>query len=113
DRILRAYWGLIQATLRTNYFTEPATPRPPAPYLVVKLDAQQVPDLPAPRPEFELFVYSPRFEAVHLRFAGVARGGLRWSDRRGEFRYESLGPAKGQEGENAGVSPSGAKGGFV
>jgi glutamate dehydrogenase len=113
DRILRAYWGLIQATLRTNYFTEPATPRPQAPYLVVKLDAAQVPDLPAPRPAFELFVYSPRFEAVHLRFARVARGGLRWSDRREDFRTEILGLAKAQEVKNSVIVPSGAKGGFV
>jgi glutamate dehydrogenase len=113
DRILRAYWGLIQATLRTNYFTEPASPRPRAPYLVVKLDAGQVPDLPAPRPVFELFVYSPRFEAVHLRFAGVARGGLRWSDRREDFRTEILGLAKAQEVKNSVIVPSGAKGGFV
>ncbi len=107
DRILRAYWGLIRATLRTNYFAEPA------PYLVVKLDAGQVPDLPAPRPAFELFVYSPRFEAVHLRFANVARGGLRWSDRREDFRTEILGLAKAQEVKNSVIVPSGAKGGFV
>jgi glutamate dehydrogenase len=113
DRILRAYWGLIQATLRTNYFTEPAPPRPQAPYLVVKLDAGQVSDLPAPRPVFELFVYSARFEAVHLRFAGVARGGLRWSDRREDFRTEILGLAKAQEVKNSVIVPSGAKGGFV
>jgi glutamate dehydrogenase len=113
DRILRAYWGLIQATLRTNYFTEPAPPAPQAPYLVVKLDAAQVPDLPAPRPAFELFVYSPRFEAVHLRFARVARGGLRWSDRREDFRTEILDLAKAQEVKNSVIVPSGAKGGFV
>jgi glutamate dehydrogenase len=113
DRILRAYWGLIQATLRTNYFTEPAAPRQRAAYLVVKLDAGQVPDLPAPRPVFELFVYSPRFEAVHLRFAGVARGGLRWSDRREDFRTEILGLAKAQEVKNSVIVPSGSKGGFV
>jgi len=113
DRILRAYWGLIQATLRTNYFTEPAPPAPQAPYVVVKLDAAQVPDLPAPRPAFELFVYSPRFEAVHLRFAGVARGGLRWSDRREDFRTEILDLAKAQEVKNSVIVPSGAKGGFV
>jgi glutamate dehydrogenase len=107
DRILRAYWGLMRATLRTNYFAEPA------PYLVVKLDAGQVPDLPAPRPAFELFVYSPRFEAVHLRFANVARGGLRWSDRREDFRTEILGLAKAQEVKNSVIVPSGAKGGFV
>jgi glutamate dehydrogenase len=113
DRILRAYWGLIQATLRTNYFSEPAASQRRAPYLVVKLDAEQVPDLPAPRPVFELFVYSPRFEAVHLRFAGVARGGLRWSDRREDFRTEILGLAKAQEVKNSVIVPSGSKGGFV
>ncbi len=113
DRILRAYWGLIGATLRTNYFTEPPPPHPRAPYLVVKLDAARVPDLPAPRPAFELFVYSPRFEAVHLRFARVARGGLRWSDRREDFRTEILGLAKAQEVKNSVIVPSGAKGGFV
>jgi glutamate dehydrogenase len=113
DRILRAYWGLIQATLRTNYFTDPPPPRADAPYLVVKLDAARVPDLPAPRPAFELFVYSPRFEAVHLRFADVARGGLRWSDRREDFRTEILGLAKAQEVKNSVIVPSGAKGGFV
>jgi glutamate dehydrogenase len=113
DRILRAYWGLIGATLRTNYFTDPPPPRSDAPYLVVKLDAARVPDLPAPRPVFELFVYSPRFEAVHLRFADVARGGLRWSDRREDFRTEILGLAKAQEVKNSVIVPSGAKGGFV
>jgi len=113
DRILRAYWGLILATLRTNYFTEPVPPTADVPYLVVKLDAAQVPDLPAPRPAFELFVYSPRFEAVHLRFADVARGGLRWSDRREDFRTEILGLAKAQEVKNSVIVPSGSKGGFV
>ncbi len=117
DRILRTYWGLITATLRTNYFAGAfeATPAGAAavPYLVVKLDAEQVPDLPAPRPKFELFVYSPRFEGVHLRFANVARGGLRWSDRREDFRTEVLGLAKAQEVKNSVIVPSGAKGGFV
>jgi len=113
DRILRAYWSLIGATLRTNYFTEPPPPRPRVPYLVVKLDAARVPDLPAPRPAFELFVYSPRFEAVHLRFSDVSRGGLRWSDRREDFRTEILGLAKAQEVKNSVIVPSGAKGGFV
>jgi glutamate dehydrogenase len=112
DRILRAYWQLILATLRTNYFAEP-DPQASAPYVVVKLDAAQVPDLPAPRPKFELFVYSPRFEAVHLRFGFVARGGLRWSDRTEDFRTEVLGLAKAQEVKNSVIVPSGAKGGFV
>src|SRR5215469_7166770 len=110
DRILRTYLRLIMATLRTNYFS---TAFGPVPYLVFKLDAQQVPDLPAPRPQFEMFVYSPRFEGVHLRFARVARGGLRWSDRREDFRTEILGLAKAQEVKNSVIVPSGAKGGFV
>jgi glutamate dehydrogenase len=110
DRILRSYLGLITATLRTNYFAGASTEKP---YLVFKLNAREVPDLPAPRPQFELFVYSPRFEGVHLRFAGVARGGLRWSDRREDFRTEILGLAKAQEVKNSVIVPSGAKGGFV
>ncbi len=110
DRILRAYWSMIQATLRTNHFRV-SDQHPP--YFVVKLDAAQVPDLPAPRPKFELFVYSPTFEGVHLRFGDVARGGLRWSDRREDFRTEILGLAKAQEVKNSVIVPSGAKGGFV
>ena len=110
DRILRSYLGLITSTLRTNYYS---TASADVPYLVFKLDARQVPDLPAPRPEFEMFVYSPRFEGVHLRFARVARGGLRWSDRREDFRTEVLGLAKAQEVKNSVIVPSGAKGGFV
>ena len=113
DRILRAYWGLISATLRTNYFQEKTGPHAPLPYFVAKLDADKVPDLPAPRPRFELFVYAPRFEGVHLRFADVARGGLRWSDRPEDFRTEVRGLAKAQEVKNSVIVPSGAKGGFV
>jgi glutamate dehydrogenase len=113
DRILRAYLGLIMATQRTNYFRGGSDVAAAAPYLVFKLDAAMVPDLPAPRPKFELFVYSPRFEGVHLRFANVARGGLRWSDRREDFRTEILGLAKAQEVKNSVIVPSGAKGGFV
>ncbi len=113
DRILRAYLGLILATQRTNYFQRKPDGGGQAPYLVFKLDAAAVPDLPAPRPKFELFVYSPRFEGVHLRFASVARGGLRWSDRREDFRTEILGLAKAQEVKNSVIVPSGAKGGFV
>ncbi len=113
DRILRAYLGLILATKRTSYFRGDQKSGDWPPYLVFKLDAAAVPDLPAPRPKFELFVYSPRFEGVHLRFAGVARGGLRWSDRREDFRTEVLGLAKAQEVKNSVIVPSGAKGGFV
>ena len=113
DRILRAYLGLVVATQRTNYFCAHPGTGQWAPYLVFKLDAALVPDLPAPRPKFELFVYSPRFEGVHLRFASVARGGLRWSDRHEDFRTEILGLAKAQEVKNSVIVPSGAKGGFV
>jgi glutamate dehydrogenase len=118
DRILRSYLGLVLATQRTNYFrTAPSPGQPEAgnqpPYLIVKLDAAAVPELPDPRPKFEVFVYSPRLEAVHLRFAAVARGGLRWSDRREDFRTEILGLAKAQEVKNSVIVPSGAKGGFV
>jgi glutamate dehydrogenase len=110
DRILRSYLGLIIATLRTNYFAMEDGDKP---YLVFKLNAQVVPDLPAPRPKFEMFVYAPRFEGVHLRFGSVARGGLRWSDRREDFRTEILGLAKAQEVKNSVIVPSGSKGGFV
>ena len=118
DRILRSYLGLVLATLRTNYFRDTPSPgQPPAagaaPYLVLKMNAAAVPQLPYPRPRFEAFVYSPRLEAVHLRFAPVARGGLRWSDRREDFRTEILGLAKAQEVKNSVIVPSGAKGGFV
>ena len=107
DRILRSYLALIEATLRTNYF------QGEAPYLVLKLSPEGVPGVPAPRPKFEIFVYSPRFEAVHLRFGAVARGGLRWSERPEDFRTEVLGLVKAQEVKNAVIVPSGAKGGFV
>ena len=80
---------------------------------MIKLDTAAVPELPDPRPKYEVFVYSPRLEAVHLRFAAVARGGLRWSDRREDFRTEILGLAKAQEVKNSVIVPSGAKGGFV
>jgi glutamate dehydrogenase len=113
DRILRTYLRLITATQRTNYFRGRRDTGERAPYLVFKLDDALVPDLPAPRPKFELFAYSPRFEGVHLRFAHVARGGLRWSDRREDFRTEILGLAKAQEVKNSVIVPSGAKGGFV
>ncbi|MFD9703766.1 NAD-glutamate dehydrogenase [Lentzea sp. NPDC059081] len=112
DRILRSLLSLINATLRTNYFFRDAEGNA-RPYLSVKLDPQAVPDLPAPRPKFEIFVYSPRVEGVHLRFGSVARGGLRWSDRREDFRTEILGLVKAQAVKNAVIVPVGAKGGFV
>ena len=112
DRILRSYLGLIKATLRTSFFQRDDAGEP-KPQLAIKLDPGQAPDLPAPRPRFEVFVYSPRIEGVHLRFGRVARGGLRWSDRREDFRTEILGLVKAQQVKNAVIVPSGAKGGFV
>ncbi len=112
DRILRSYLTLITATLRTSFFQRSADGRPKS-YVAFKLDPQVIPDLPAPRPRFEIFVYSPRFEGVHLRFGAVARGGLRWSDRREDFRTEVLGLVKAQMVKNAVIVPVGAKGGFV
>jgi glutamate dehydrogenase len=114
DRILRSYLSLVEATLRTNYFAaNHGGPGHAAPYLVFKLASEQVPVVPAPRPKFEIFVYSPRLEAVHLRFGAVARGGLRWSERPEDFRTEVLGLVKAQEVKNSVIVPSGAKGGFV
>jgi glutamate dehydrogenase len=106
DRILRSFLGMIGATLRTNFYRA-------RPFLSFKLDPSAVPDMPAPRPRFEIFVYSPRVEGVHLRYGPVARGGLRWSDRPQDFRTEILGLVKAQAVKNAVIVPVGAKGGFV
>lgn len=112
DRILRSFLTVIKATLRTNFFqmTNGGTPHE---YVSMKFDPQAIPDLPAPRPAFEIWVYSPRVEGVHLRFGKVARGGLRWSDRREDFRTEILGLVKAQMVKNTVIVPVGAKGGFV
>ncbi len=120
DRILRSFLSVVCAILRTNYFRigsgeedpvgDPGTHRP---YLSFKLDPTKIATLPAPRPRFEIFVYSPRFEGVHLRGGKVARGGLRWSDRREDFRTEILGLMKAQMVKNALIVPVGSKGGFV
>ncbi|MEV4317790.1 NAD-glutamate dehydrogenase [Actinocrispum sp. NPDC049592] len=112
DRILRSLLRLINATLRTNYMVRDEDGKP-RPYLAFKLEPAQIPELPQPRPRFEIFVYSPRVEGVHLRFGPVARGGLRWSDRREDFRTEILGLVKAQAVKNAVIVPVGAKGGFV
>jgi glutamate dehydrogenase len=112
DRILRSFLSVILAMLRTNYFRTDEDGRP-RPYLSFKLDPALVPALPAPRPMFEIFVYSPRMEGVHLRAGRVARGGIRWSDRREDFRTEILGLMKAQTVKNAVIVPTGAKGGFV
>jgi glutamate dehydrogenase len=113
DRILRAFASLVQATLRTNYFVTRDGSARARNVLALKLDAQLIDELPLPRPKFEIFVYSPRVEGVHLRFGPVARGGLRWSDRRDDFRTEILGLVKAQAVKNAVIVPVGAKGGFV
>ncbi len=120
DRIIRGFLGVIQATVRTNYYQRVAKVGEPASggdagfksYLSLKLDPSKVPDLPAPRPMHEIWVYSPRVEGVHLRFGQVARGGLRWSDRREDFRTEVLGLGKAQMVKNAVIVPTGSKGGF-
>ena len=112
DRILRSFLALVLATLRTNYF-QTDDQDDPKPCIALKLDSSRIPDLPRPRPMFEIFVYSPRVEGVHLRGGKVARGGLRWSDRKEDFRTEILGLMKAQMVKNAVIVPVGAKGGFV
>lgn len=106
DRILRAYLHVVQATVRTNFYAD-------KPVISLKVEPGRIPEAPKPRPRFEIFVYSPRVEGVHLRFGMVARGGLRWSDRREDFRTEILGLVKAQAVKNAVIVPVGAKGGFV
>ncbi|MFB7949586.1 NAD-glutamate dehydrogenase [Kitasatospora phosalacinea] len=112
DRILRSFLHLIRATLRTNFFQHDSEGRWHS-YVSMKFDPKAIPDLPAPRPAFEIWVYSPSVEGVHLRFGKVARGGLRWSDRREDFRTEILGLVKAQMVKNTVIVPVGAKGGFV
>jgi glutamate dehydrogenase len=111
DQILRMFLGVIQAILRTNYFQ--TGPAEAASHLSFKLDPSTLRWLPQPRPRYEIFVYSPRTEGVHLRGGPVARGGIRWSDRREDFRTEVLGLMKAQMVKNAVIVPVGAKGGFV
>ncbi|MCX4823495.1 NAD-glutamate dehydrogenase [Streptomyces sp. NBC_01142] len=123
DRILRSFLTVIKATLRTNFFQssgegsgnggQEAASGTQHSYVSMKFDPQAIPDLPAPRPAYEIWVYSPRVEGVHLRFGKVARGGLRWSDRREDFRTEILGLVKAQMVKNTVIVPVGAKGGFV
>ena len=111
DRILRSFIGVIEATLRTSYYQATADGGERG-YVSYKFDAAKVPDLPKPRPYREIFVYGPRVEGVHLRFGPVARGGLRWSDRREDFRTEVLGLVKAQMVKNTVIVPVGSKGGF-
>jgi glutamate dehydrogenase len=111
DRILRAFLEMIQSTLRTNYFQTVDGRRKD--YISLKFDPEAISVLPLPRPKYEIFVYSPRVEGVHLRFGKVARGGLRWSDRMEDFRTEILGLVKAQMVKNTVIVPTGSKGGFV
>ncbi|HKJ76120.1 MAG TPA: NAD-glutamate dehydrogenase, partial [Gammaproteobacteria bacterium] len=112
DRILRRFYTVLKATLRTNFFQEGGDGRPKD-YLSIKLDPTSIPDLDPPRPAYEIFVYSPRTAGVHLRGGKVARGGIRWSDRLEDFRTEVFGLMKAQTVKNAVIVPVGAKGGFV
>jgi glutamate dehydrogenase len=112
DRILRNFLNVTLATVRTNYY-QSGPEGDPKPYLSIKFDPAEITVLPLPRPMFEIFVYSPRAEGVHLRGGKVARGGIRWSDRREDFRTEILGLMKAQTVKNAVIVPVGAKGGFV
>ena len=116
DRILRSFIGVIDATLRTSYYLQREggvrKDGGPADYVSFKLDSSKVPDLPKPRPYREIWVCGPRFEGIHLRFGPVARGGLRWSDRREDFRTEVLGLVKAQMVKNTVIVPVGSKGGF-
>ena len=112
DRILYAFYEVIGATLRTSYFQQDSNGGHKD-YISFKLDSQALPELPQPRPYREIWVYSPRFEGIHLRGGKIARGGLRWSDRREDFRTEVLGLMKAQNVKNTMIVPVGAKGGFV
>ena len=111
DSIFRQYLALIDATLRTNYFQRDANGQLKG-YFSFKLAPGKIPNVPAPVPMYEIFVYSPKVEGVHLRGGKVARGGLRWSDRGEDFRTEVLGLVKAQQVKNAVIVPVGAKGGF-
>jgi glutamate dehydrogenase len=112
DRILRALWNALSATVRTNAY-QTSREGPLKEYLSFKIESQQLRELPLPKPLFEIFVFSPRMEGVHLRMGYVARGGIRWSDRREDFRTEVLGLMKAQHVKNTVIVPVGAKGGFV
>ncbi|HEX4178865.1 MAG TPA: NAD-glutamate dehydrogenase domain-containing protein, partial [Rhizomicrobium sp.] len=111
DRIIRRFKNVIDTTLRTNFFQK-SPDGGPRPAMAMKFDSARLDELPAPRPWREIFVYAPAVEGVHLRFGRIARGGLRWSDRREDFRTEVLGLVKAQQVKNAVIVPVGAKGGF-
>jgi len=112
DRILRRFINAVQSAIRTNFYQTDKDGQPKR-LISVKFESRKITDLPLPRPLYEIFVYSPRIEGVHLRFGKVARGGIRWSDRPQDFRTEILGLVKAQQVKNAVIVPVGAKGGFV
>jgi glutamate dehydrogenase len=111
DRILRRFLNALDCTLRTNYW-QAGLDGGPKEWISFKIDSRALDELPAPRPLVEVFVYSPRMEGIHLRGGRVARGGIRWSDRREDFRTEILGLMKTQMVKNAVIVPVGSKGGF-
>src|SRR5262249_18414706 len=112
DRIIRHFVNVVQAAVRTTYYQLGDGGRP-RDEIAVKLDSRKVDGMPLPRPLFEIFVCSPRLEAVHLRFGKVARGGIRWSDRPQDFRTEVLSLVKAQQVKNASIVPGAANGGWV
>ncbi|HET9413922.1 MAG TPA: NAD-glutamate dehydrogenase, partial [Pseudolabrys sp.] len=112
DRILRHFINAVQSAIRTNFYQTDKDGQPKS-LIAIKFESRNLTDLPLPRPLYEIFVYSPRVEGVHLRFGKVARGGIRWSDRPQDFRTEILGLVKAQQVKNAVIVPVGAKGGFV
>ena len=112
DRILRRFVNAVEAAIRTNFYQIDANGQPKG-AIAIKFSSRSIDEMPVPRPLYEIFVYSPRVEGVHLRFGKVARGGLRWSDRPQDFRTEVLGLVKAQQVKNALIVPVGAKGGFV
>lgn len=112
DRIIRQYVQTISATIRTNFYQVDANGKSKS-YISLKFSSKLIQILPKPLPLYEIFIYSPRFEGLHLRCGKVARGGIRWSDRREDFRTEILGLMKAQQVKNAVIVPQGAKGGFV
>ena len=112
DRILRQFYATALATVRTNFWQE-AIGGGSKPYLSFKFNPREMPGVPEPKPLFEIWVYSPRVEGIHLRNGKVARGGIRWSDRREDFRTEILGLVKAQHVKNTVIVPVGSKGGFV
>ncbi len=112
DRILRHFVNAVMASLRTSFYQLDTEGRAKT-EIAIKFDSRKLDELPLPRPLYEIFVYSPRVEGVHLRFGKVARGGIRWSDRPQDFRTEVLGLVKAQQVKNAVIVPVGAKGGFV